>query len=137
MKNLRLISFLVFLFIYRLADGQDSEYIFQSISPPEGFTYGSVGNIAEDAHGFIWFGTEHGLYRYNTRKVEIFTFQPEDPNSLPNDNVQEILKDSQGVLWICTNGGLCYFDEIKQHFIRLNYKDIEKKRIERGNSPAD
>lgn len=116
-------------FLPRFTDGQETEFIFQSISPPEGFTYGSIANIAEDAHGFIWFGTEHGLYRYNTRKVEIFIYQQDDPYSIPSDNIQEILKDSKGVLWIGTNGGLCFFDETKQHIIRLDYKDIEKKGL--------
>ncbi len=129
MKHLIIIFFLLFSVLSHLVNGQEPDYIFQSISPPEGFTYGSIANIAEDAHGFIWFGTEHGLYRYNTRKVELFIFQQDDPNSIPSDNIQEILKDSRGILWIGTNGGLCYFDETKQHFVRLNYKDIEKKGL--------
>lgn len=129
MKLYLIFLILVISFFPRFANGQKTEFIFQSISPPEGFTYGSIANIAEDAHGFIWFGTEHGLYRYNTRKVELFIFQQEDPNSIPSDNIQEILRDSRGILWIATNGGLCYFDETKQHFVRLNYKDVEKKGL--------
>lgn len=129
MKNRILISFMLFSFLSHLVNGQETDYIFQSISPPEGFTYGSVSSITEDAHGFIWFGTEHGLYRYNTRKVEIFIPQQEDQYSIPSDNIRDILKDRRGVLWIATHRGLCYFDETKRHFVRLGYKDIEQKGI--------
>lgn len=83
MKPFIIFLILLFSLFPCFANGQETEFIFRSISPSEGFTYGSIGEIAEDSHGFIWFGTEHGLYRYNTRKVELFIFQQDDPQLYP------------------------------------------------------
>ena len=108
---------------------QNENFLFRKISPPEGFTYGAIKTIAEDAKGFIWFGTEHGLYRYNTGTVEIFIHQKNEPNSIPNDFIYNIFKDNQGRLWIITKGGLCYFDENKQQFTDQKFKDKSHKGL--------
>jgi signal transduction histidine kinase/ligand-binding sensor domain-containing protein/AraC-like DNA-binding protein len=101
------------------AKAQDYDPLFRKISPDEGFTYGSIKTIAEDANGFIWFGTEHGLYRYNSLEVEKFVHQNDNRNSLPGNNIEDLFKDDQGRLWVAANNTLCYFDERRQHFVKI------------------
>ena len=112
----------VFILVNLLVTAQSDDLQFRAVSPQGGITYGSVKTIAEDAKGFIWFGTEHGLFRYNTREMQKYIQQPDDPHSLPADNVLHIFNDQSGKLWISTFGRLCFFDEENQNFVSLNLK---------------
>ena len=108
------------------ASGQIEEFLFRKISPPEGFTFGNIKTIAEDNNGFIWFGTEHGLYRFNSRKVDKYTYQSNEINTIPNDNIEKLLKDKKDRLWILTANGICIFNEQTQDFIQLKLKNIDE-----------
>ena len=113
----KLLSTLILLLVTCVvAVGQEDEFIFRKISPQEGFTYANIKTIAEDANGFIWFGTEHGLYRYNGREGQKFIHQNGNPNTILGENIEKIHKDKQGNLWVVTIDGVCIFDEGKQHF---------------------
>jgi signal transduction histidine kinase/ligand-binding sensor domain-containing protein/AraC-like DNA-binding protein len=101
---------------------QTGDLIFQRISPPEGFTFGSIYCIEEDANGFIWFGSDYGLYRYNSRAIELFQHSMDDPGSIPANNVYSLFKDINETLWVGTINGLCYFDEKHAKFIKPNWK---------------
>ena len=84
----KLLSTLILLLVTCVvAVGQEDEFIFRKISPQEGFTYANIKTIAEDANGFIWFGTEHGLYRYNGRGVQKFIHQNGNPNTILGENI--------------------------------------------------
>ena len=113
------------LFTWLISSGQTDEFLFRRISPPEGFTYGNIKTIAEDKNGFIWFGTEHGIYRYNSSKVEKFINLINKPNTVPSNNIQKILKDKKGNLWVLTTDGICVFNELEQKFEAPEFKDRE------------
>ena len=110
------LSLLLLLCVWLVAGAQNEEFLFRKISPPAGFTYRSIKTISEDANGFIWFGTDYGLYKYTGRKVEKFIHQIDDPNSIPADNITKIHQDRNGTLWVVTIDGICIFDEEKQNF---------------------
>lgn len=118
----------VFILVNLLVTAQSDDLQFRAVSPQGGITYGSVKTIAEDTKGFIWFGTEHGLFRYNTREMQKYIQQPDDPRSLPADNILHIFNDQSGKLWISTFGRLCFFDEAKQNFVTVNLKEEPQSR---------
>jgi ligand-binding sensor domain-containing protein/signal transduction histidine kinase len=60
-----------------------------------------VGYIYQDSRGFFWFGTHHGLSRFNG--VEFRNFYARD--GLPDDFIQAIQEDKKGNLWLGTLGG--------------------------------
>jgi len=105
-----------------------NDIIFRRISPPEGFTFGSVHCIEEDANGFIWFGSEYGLYRYDSRHIEKFIHHHDDPNSLPANIIYDVHKDQTNRLWIGTIKGVCYYDDKSNRFItpRFTVKNNEE-----------
>jgi signal transduction histidine kinase/ligand-binding sensor domain-containing protein/CheY-like chemotaxis protein/AraC-like DNA-binding protein len=120
---IKLIKLLLFITcISSSVNAQPGNLIFHRISPPEGFTFGSIYCIEEDANGFIWFGTEYGLYRYNSRTIELFQNSTDDPNSIPANNVYSLYKDISETLWVGTINGLCYFDEKHEKFIKPDWK---------------
>jgi signal transduction histidine kinase/ligand-binding sensor domain-containing protein len=63
--------------------------------------------IYEDTQGNMWFGTAIGLCRYVAEKDTFIFFShiSNDPNSISNDKVRQILQDESGTFWIATYGG--------------------------------
>jgi signal transduction histidine kinase/ligand-binding sensor domain-containing protein/DNA-binding response OmpR family regulator len=98
-------------------------FSFRRISPLGGFTYGSINSIGEDANGFIWFGTIHGLYCYNSVEVQKFLHNPQDSTTIPDNSIRTIFLDSSGTLWIGTALGVCIYDNTKDQFTTLKFRD--------------
>jgi ligand-binding sensor domain-containing protein len=83
---------------------------FDHISDKQGLSQGNVVDICQDKLGFIWVGTEDGLNLYDGYNFTIFRNNPNDPNSISNNNVHCIIENKvNGDLWIGTQSGLnCY-----------------------------
>ncbi|WP_197489933.1 two-component regulator propeller domain-containing protein [Rheinheimera sp. SA_1] len=76
--------------------------------------------LVQDAQGFLWIGTQHGLYRYDGQVVEIFRADPTDANSLSSDWISSLMLDRRGQLWVGTRyGGLNLFDPATERFSRI------------------
>ncbi|MFT3740129.1 MAG: two-component regulator propeller domain-containing protein [Breznakibacter sp.] len=102
---------------------------FREVSPKGGFTFGSIHQITEDKHGFIWFGSHHGLFRYNTQTIDKFVHIPFDDRSIPSNYVTSITKSDDGALWFATDNGICRFNEAKENFERCTFFDSHKERL--------
>lgn len=65
--------------------------------------------VFQDKNGFMWFGTENGLYRFDgTRYVEYGISNSE--SGFAGYQVNTICEDSDGFLWIGTSGALNRLD---------------------------
>ncbi len=84
-------------------------YIFSSVGTPEGLPNASVSGIAQDRTGYLWFGTQGGLVRYDGYAFKHYERAPFDRGSLPHNQVQTLYLDGD-VLWVGTYGGLARLD---------------------------
>lgn len=64
-----------------------------------------VNAIAQDAEGYIWFGTSRGLNRFNGTTYTTY-YASADEGNLNNDNILALCADLDGTLWIGTECGL-------------------------------
>ncbi|MDP8246321.1 MAG: two-component regulator propeller domain-containing protein [Candidatus Hinthialibacter antarcticus] len=80
------------------------------ITTLDGLSNNSVRAIAQDQNGFIWFGTNEGLNRYDGVNFTIFKYDPYEIDSLSSNLVMYLLVDRQGFLWIATDDGLNRWD---------------------------
>ena len=78
---------------------------FQGFTVEQGLAQNAVFCILQDQKGFMWFGTEQGLNRFDGYNFVAHRFQYDNPNSLTNSYIQSIHEDSSGILWIGTDGG--------------------------------
>ncbi|MEL7311154.1 MAG: two-component regulator propeller domain-containing protein [Pseudomonadota bacterium] len=78
---------------------------FESLNTEDGLAQNSVTAIAQDSLGFLWFGTENGLNRFDGTQFLHFQADPRDPTSLPADYVTELLVTPDKSLWVATEGG--------------------------------
>ena len=93
-------------------------YQFETIDINDGLSLNSVMNTTKDKHGFMWFGTEDGLNRYDGITFRIFRHDPSDPTSLNSSSIYSTLVDSRGDLWVATYVfGLNKYDYETESFI--------------------
>ena len=91
---------------------------FERLTIAQGLSLSSVYCIVQDPQGFLWFGTEDGLNRYDGRQFKIYKPSPDDPHSLPDRWIDSLFVDRRGLLWISTPSGLCAFDPASEAFTR-------------------
>jgi ligand-binding sensor domain-containing protein len=70
-----------------------------------------VNTIFQDKTGFVWFGTNKGLFKFNGKTYQRFT----TADSLQDNQVTAIAQDSLGRIWIGHENGALSFSE-KDHF---------------------
>lgn len=89
---------------------------FSHLSYRDGLSNTSVSSIVQDSRGFMWFGTQNGLNRYDGKEFKLYENEPFDGNSLSQNLIQTLFMDSDDVLWIGTYGGLNRFDTATGRF---------------------
>ena len=93
---------------------------FERISLEQGLSQSSVLCTFQDHQGFMWFGTEDGLNRFDGYAFKIYKYDASDAGSLPNNMVWAIAEDKGGDLWIATEGGgVARWDRATDRFVRL------------------
>ncbi|MCP2597399.1 ATP-binding protein, partial [Candidatus Aminicenantes bacterium AC-335-G13] len=103
------------------------------ISTAEGLSQNTGNCIIQDHKGFMWFGTEDGLNKYDGYKFTIYRHDPKNPDSISNSYITAMYEDRDGVLWIGTaGGGLNKFDREKEKFIY--YMHDEKNPLSLSNN---
>ena len=97
---------------------------FEHLGIEQGLSQSTVTAILQDSFGFMWFGTDDGLNRYDGYQFTIFRHDPAEPTSLSQGGIREIYEDSSGTLWLRTSsGGLDRFDRDRNRFIRYRRAD--------------
>src|SRR5262245_1009188 len=76
----------------------------QRYSLEEGLSQQAVNTITQDAEGFMWFGTEDGLNRFDGYEFRQLRHDRADEHSLPAAWISSLLASDDG-LWIATAGG--------------------------------
>ena len=83
-----------------------------SDKPGEDWTSVHTYEVNTGKNGNIWIGSKnHGFYGYNTRTGRIINYQhnKDDPYSVSDNGVYEILEDHEGNLWLATDAGMIDF----------------------------
>lgn len=84
--------------------------------------------MAQDDMGFLWFGTDQGLARFDGTRFKVFGVK----DGLPDPEVLNIFKDSQGRLWLsCFQQKPCYFQNGK-FFTEENDENIARLEMKTG-----
>ncbi|NOZ46520.1 MAG: response regulator [Chlorobi bacterium] len=89
---------------------------FQKISLEQGLSQSSVNCIIQDKTGFIWFGTQEGLNKYDGYQFKVYKHIYNDSTSLNHNKIYSLLLGKQGYIWIGTRAGLSKYDPITNKF---------------------
>ena len=118
-KYLIILSILTLISLNSFAQKQNLR--FNHISIDDGLSQNSTVSICQDKYGFMWFGTENGLNRYDGYNITIYKNDPDDSSSITNNYITSTCKDTDGDLWIGTEGGLCKYNYEQDNFERYNH----------------
>jgi signal transduction histidine kinase/ligand-binding sensor domain-containing protein len=88
-----------------------SQYAHTSWRIRDGFTKGIINSIAQTPDGYLWLGTEFGLYLFDG--VRAVTWQPPLGQSLASSDIRVLLAARDGTLWIGTAKGLASWKDGK------------------------
>lgn len=72
----------------------------------KGIGIGPVNAIVQDPAGYMWFGGELGLVRYDAHNYVFYHASKNNSHSLSSSYIRDLLIDQEGVLWIATSHGL-------------------------------
>lgn len=108
-------------------------YQFKHLEVSDGLSNNSVNTICKDRDGFMWFGTATGLNRYDGYTFKIYQHAENDPESLPDNYITDIVEMPDGRFWINTARGYVLFDKEQDCFIT----DVTgfMKNLESGGVP--
>ncbi len=79
---------------------------FWHLSVEQGLSNATVNCMLQDRQGFMWFGTDDGLNRYDGYQFRVFKKNAAKPNSLSDNLIESICEDGEGNIWIATPQGL-------------------------------
>ena len=98
------------------ADLLTGRFTFASYGSHQGLGNLAVRRLIQDPDGFIWVGTEDGLYRFDGMQFKAFGMK----DGLPSAFIETLGLDAQGQLWVGTYRGLVRFDGRKFHPVPLS-----------------
>ena len=120
MKALLILTFALFA----IAGNAQNQYAFKHLNVENGLSQSSVLSIAQDARGFIWFGTRFGLNKYDSQSFKIYNYEKGNKKSLSASSyLSSILSLKNGSLLIGTFGGLNKYNEKDDNFDRYLHDD--------------
>ena len=98
-----------------------SNIVFKNITIDDGLTQATVECMIQDSRGYIWFGTNDGLNRFNGYEFKTYRNEVNNEGSIINNYIISLNEDNSGNLWVGTIEGASriniYTDEI------TNYKE--------------
>jgi len=97
---------------------------FKHLTLKDGLSQSSINTIIKDKFGFIWFGTQDGLNKYDGYTFTVFKNRTGDSTSISDNYITAAIADKNGDLWIGTANG-------------LNKLKIEEEIFQRYKSPVD
>ena len=77
-------------------------YNFKFYGEEEGLKNLAVQAVLQDRAGFLWVGTQDGLYRYDGNHFTAFT----SGDGLPGTRIESLYESADGTLWVSTDRGL-------------------------------
>jgi len=128
----------IFLFIITLTIintkcySQTDNLVFKHISLEDGLSQSAPSCILQDKDGFMWFGTQSGLNRYDGRTFTYYKKDLKNDNSLSDNYVYSITEDKSENIWIATQFGLNKLNKKTGRFTRYLHNPSKPESISEG-----
>ncbi|MFY0688171.1 MAG: hypothetical protein JXQ90_13450 [Cyclobacteriaceae bacterium] len=131
MNHKLLATLFLAIFIFAVPSlGQFHTYKMDFYGNQDGLSQSTVNAIIQDNLGYIWFGTQDGLNRFDGYGFTIFRNDPYDTTSISDNFVLGLDKDQQGNLWVGTRGGgVNMYDPRTGKFVRYQHDPSDSSSI--------
>lgn len=103
---------------------------FNHLSIERGLSQSVVDCIIQDHRGFMWFGTQDGLNKYDGYKFTVYRNDKNNLHSISNNMITCLYEDKAGDLWIGTaTGGLNKYDRDNDCFISFLHDENDHNSL--------
>jgi ligand-binding sensor domain-containing protein/signal transduction histidine kinase len=110
-KPYYLLPFLLLFARIAPVSAQISDLNLTALNSDNGLSQHTIQCIFKDKYGFMWFGTQDGLNKYDGYKFTIYKHQYNNAHTLPANNITAICADASGNMWVGTRtGGLSRYN---------------------------
>ena len=128
-RQLLLCSLIFLFYSSSQADGYAPLGNLISLGSAEGLSSSTVYHAFQDRKGFLWFGTEFGVYKYDGFGMEHYS----ELEGLPDNAIIRIKEDEDGLIWFfSTNGKPSFYHQgqiYSEKNIELFRLLVERKHI--------
>ncbi len=104
------------------ATGEFQGLEIRMLDPTQEFAARQISAIHQDEEGFVWIGTNLGLYRYDGYRAKRYKNDNDTPHLLTSNKVT-CLAGSGDTLWIGTNEGVNMLERRSGHITHHHFKD--------------
>lgn len=103
-------------------DGLPEHPLFRQFGTAQGLPSATVHKLAQDRDGNLWIATLDGLARYDGVSFTVWRHDPDDPDSLPSNDIEFVMVDSDDRVWIAPqNAGIARYEPLTDGFTRWQH----------------
>jgi signal transduction histidine kinase/ligand-binding sensor domain-containing protein/DNA-binding response OmpR family regulator len=114
--DLKGILLLLLIFMTQISKAQSNNYNFISFTSKDGLSSNTINTIVKDKYGYMWFGTDDGLNKFDGENFIVYRHSPDDTTTVDANRITALCEDRTGNLWVGTHESLCYYDRKKNAF---------------------
>ncbi len=119
------IKFLAIYFIFSLSLFAQEQIRFNHLTVEDGLSQSAVTCIIQDRKGFMWFGTQDGLNRYDGYNFKTFKNDPADSTSISDNFIFSIYENADGSLFFETQNGI-----LNKYFpLTESFRKVDKNSV--------
>ncbi len=107
-----------------------NNFYFRSFEVEDGLSQNMVYSILQDKQGFMWFGTQDGLNRYDGENFRIYKKVASDPTSIGSNAIFSLMQNTSGTIWVGTLNGVSLYNPRCDRFTHLDLKTSEGENID-------
>jgi signal transduction histidine kinase/ligand-binding sensor domain-containing protein/AraC-like DNA-binding protein len=120
-----------FVLIYNSSLSQSNQHYFNELDIQGKSFNKSINVLFEDSFGFLWIGTNTGLYKYDGNELIEYQYNVFNPHSIPNNSINSIVEDANKNLWIGSESYLIHFNRNEVKF-KGYYKNITSTVLQKA-----
>ena len=99
-----------------ITSSQSIKPIVKSLAIEDGLSHNYVYRIYQDNFGGMWIATANGLNYYDGREMTAFTHDPDNENSIVQNDVGDLATSRNGDLWLTMSKGVNRYDRTTETF---------------------
>ena len=121
-------TILLFSFIHNVnIHAQTNQFRFEQITTKDGLPENNVLSILQDYLGYLWFGTEDGVVKYDGYSMKVF--RDGIPDGISSSYGITIFEDKSKTLWFGTLRGLNKHERTNETFTNYRYNPNDSTSI--------
>lgn len=104
--------------------GQQKDYNFINFNTKNGLASNTINAILKDKYGFMWFGTENGLNKFDGLNFTLYRHRETDSSTIGRGTVMALQEDKDGNLWVGTNITLSLYNRSLNNFTNFDFSQL-------------